>query len=251
MNLTHLADCAGPHIFDGRSRLVKRVALVAHLGDDFCLFCLLRELARLVDRGGEWLLDVNVFAEIHRRERDRRVHMVWCCDDDAVDVLLAIEHLAIVLIALGLRQMLVLQPHQVFELRCRFRAIEFDRRLARSRRRRPLLDARPQVRDVGVEPLEPLAGIAPVDVAEGDDILACQVDQVAAAHAADADSGDVQRIAGRRESPAEHVPRDDGECGAPCRHFREKRSPRQPIAFFTHGFSYNCTAGAAPPAPLI
>ena len=63
------------------------------------------------------LLHVHVLAEIHRRQRDRRVHVIGRRDDDRVDVLLPLEHLAIVLIALRARQMLGLQAPHARDLR--------------------------------------------------------------------------------------------------------------------------------------
>ena len=70
---------------------------------------LARELPRFGDRPGQRLLHVDVLAEIHRRQRDRRVHVVGRRDDDGVDVLLLVEHLPVVLVARGARQVLVLQ----------------------------------------------------------------------------------------------------------------------------------------------
>ena len=58
--------------------------------------------------------------------------------------------------------------------------------------------------------IETFVGVAPVDVAQRDDVLAGEVDEIGAAHAADADSGDVERIAGRSEAAAEDVAGNDG-----------------------------------------
>src|SRR5205814_5712153 len=67
--------------------------------------------------------------------------------------------------------------------------------------------------DFAGELCEPSVGVAPVDVAQGDDILAGEIDHVAAPHPADADAGDVESVARRLESAAQHVPRNDGQTG--------------------------------------
>jgi len=76
------------------------------------------------------------------------------------------------------------------------------------------LDALFEALDVDVEMVETFIGVTPVNVAEGDDILAGEIDQIGAAHAADADGGDVEHIAGRSESAAENVSWNDGQCSA-------------------------------------
>jgi hypothetical protein len=82
-------------------------------------------------------------------------------------------------------------------------------RLRGTAKRKPIL----LLAHLGVERGERLAGVVPVDVAEGDDVLAGEVDQVGAPLPADADCGDVEEIARRREAAAEHVPRNDREPG--------------------------------------
>src|SRR5882762_7543018 len=59
------------------------------------------------------------------------------------------------------------------------------------------LDALFEALDVDVEMVETFIGVTPVNVAEGDDILAGEIDQIGAAHAADADGGDGQEGAAR------------------------------------------------------
>ena len=58
------------------------------------------------------------------------------------------------------------------------------------------IDALLPRRDFGVEPVETFVGVAPVDIADGDDVLVGEIDEIGVAHAADADSGDVEEIAG-------------------------------------------------------
>src|SRR5207244_8214846 len=68
-----------------------------------------------------------------------------------------------------------------------------------------MLQAVPQLLDVGVQARETLVCIAPVDIAEGDNVLAGTADEVLAAHAANADAGDALQISRRCESPSEHA----------------------------------------------
>src|SRR4029450_7586335 len=70
-------------------------------------------MTRPVYRPAERFLHVHVPARIHRSRRDDRVHVIRRRDDDAVDVLLLVEHLAIVLILLQSRELFLydlLQP---------------------------------------------------------------------------------------------------------------------------------------------
>jgi hypothetical protein len=69
--------------------------------------------------------------------------------------------------------------------------------------------------------------VTPVHVAQRDDVLRCHVDEVGAALTADADAGDVQSIAWRREALPQHVPRDDGESRAGEADLGNERAPRE------------------------
>ena len=103
----HVADRARLHPLHGLAPVVPRVALVAHLRDGLRrLPRLARQLARFVHRPAQRLLHVDVLAEIERGHRDRRVHVIGRRDDDRVDVLLLLEHQAVVGVALLLRQVL-------------------------------------------------------------------------------------------------------------------------------------------------
>ena len=217
VDLAHLADRAGPHVLDRRPRIVPGVALVAHLrGEPACSAPCLRELARLGDRPGQRLLHVDVLAEIHRGQRDRRVHVIRRRDDDRVDVLLLVEHLrgspGSASRAAGAR------------LRGASCASICDRHPLADRSRLSGAPCRPsapaecvwcdRAAPAGsamsvVEASERLARVVPVHVAQRDDVLAREVDQVGAALAADADRGDVEQVARRGEAAAEHVARDD------------------------------------------
>ncbi len=83
VHFADVADRAGHEVFLAAPRLVLRVALVAHLRDDLLLGRLLRQVPRFVHRPAHRLLHVDVLAEIHRRRRDHRVHVIGRRDDDA------------------------------------------------------------------------------------------------------------------------------------------------------------------------
>ena len=102
VDFLHVADVAALDVLESLARVVERVPLVAHLGGDLGLGRLLRQGAGLVHRPAQRLLHVDVLAERHRRHGDRRVGVVGRRDDDAVDVLLLRQHLAVVLVALRL-----------------------------------------------------------------------------------------------------------------------------------------------------
>ena len=127
-------------------------------------------------------------------------------DHDRVDVFLLGQHLAIIFVTLGLRQLVVFQLYHGVKLRLRLHRIE--RSLARSGGRR-LGDAPAQRGNVSVESIEGLAGVAPIHIAERHDILRGHVDQVRAAHASHTHVGNVQRVTWRNEAAAQHVTRND------------------------------------------
>ena len=224
MDLAHLADGARPHVLDGGSRIVPRVALVAHLRRDACALRFASELPRFGDGPRQRLLHVHVFAEIHRRQCDQCVHVVGRGDDDRVDVLLLVEHLAVVLIARGARQMVGLQPLHPLDLPGHALSLDGGQRRLRPALRvatRPIrrpIQPRLLVRYVAVERGKPFVRVLPVDVAERNDVLGGEVDEVRAALTAHADRGDVQRVARRRHAAAEDVPWNDRQTGAGDRH---------------------------------
>ena len=212
------------------------MALIAHLRGDFGFRSAPRELPGFIDRPGQRLLHVDVFAERHGGESDVRVHVIGSGDEDGVDVLLMLEHVAIVLIAFGFRQMLVFQADHSVETGFGFDAIEFDGRLSRGGLRIGLIEALLQIRDFCVETVEGVAGVAPVHVAERHDILAGKIDQIGAAHAADADSGDIQQVAGRSKTATEDVSWHNGEAGGACGDVGQKLAARD-FFLFAHIFS--------------
>ena len=173
VHLAHLADGAGLEPLLHQAQPLFRVALIAHLRDDLVLARRFGQGARLADGAGQRLLHVDVLAELHRRHGHEGVRVIGRRDDDRVDVLLLLEHHAVVLVLRG--------------------------RLREVGRRRLAADARV------------LGGLALVDVAERDDVVGLhRVLQVARAHAVRvADDGHVDGVAGGLEPRPQHVPRHD------------------------------------------
>ena len=149
------------------------------------------------------------------------MHVVGCGDDDGVDIFLAVEHFAKVGVARGFRQMNGFQLEHAVDA-----GLGFDRIKRRGGftgpRRCWELDTLFEPLDIDVEVVEALIGIAPVHVAKGDDVLAGEIDQIGAAHSADANSSNVQRVAGRSESATEDASGNDGARGTTGGDFGQK-----------------------------
>ena len=146
-------------------------------------------------RPGERLLHVDVLLRGPAPPSRRGVQVIGRGDDDRVDVLLLVEHLAEVACSASCRGRS--SAMSFFErldamLRCScapVRSVTFGSRSC-SRFRSASSD------------VPRLAGIAPVDVAERDDVVAeREVEEVDLAHAADADAGDVEPVARRASGP--------------------------------------------------
>ncbi len=165
MDFAHVADRAGPDVFDGGARIVEGMALVAHLRCNFGFFRGARHFARFFDGPGEGLLDVNVFVKLHGGQSDGGVHVVGGGHQDGVDVLLAIQHFAIVLVALGFRQMLGFEADHGVEAGLRLHGVKRRLWLARGGRRGRMFQAVSQSLNVRVEPFETLVRVTPVHVA--------------------------------------------------------------------------------------
>src|SRR6266700_4109073 len=123
-----------------------------------------------------------------------------------------------------------LEFDHTFEPRLRLHGIKLRRWFTRRGRGRQF-DALLQPLDVDVETVESFTGVTPVHVAQRNDVLACEVDQIVAAHAADADCGDVEHVAWRSESTTEHVSRNNGTGGATSGHFSQEGGPRDFFLF--------------------
>jgi hypothetical protein len=93
---------------------------------------------------------------------------------------------------------------------------------------------------VGGQLLEGGARVAPVHVAQRDDVLARQVDQIRPSHAPDANTGDVEPVAGCQLAAAgQDVARHDGEAGRGCSGGLEKLASRNfRIVLVAHGRSF-------------
>ena len=103
--------------------------------------------------------------------------------DDSVNVFLLLQHLAIVGITLGLGDQVVLQMQNRFEAPLGFLRFRRGHRGAGIAR---VVDMALQVGSVRIQPRKVLVRVAPVHIAERHDVLAGQIDQIAAAHAAHA-----------------------------------------------------------------
>jgi hypothetical protein len=104
MNLAHLANLARPEDLASHPRGIVGVALIAHLGGDFVLLRRLRQQPRFPRRPGKGFFHVDVLARLHASQGAGGVHVVGGPDDHGIDVLAGfIEHLAKVLVLLGLR----------------------------------------------------------------------------------------------------------------------------------------------------
>ena len=156
------------------------------------------------------------------------MHVIRRGDDDTVDVLLLVEHLPVVAIALGFRQ---LDVHEAAEIghvvHGRTALVGGDLRRGTPRLARgPAASGRPTGRWVQrcLVGVESLGRVGVVHVTDCDDVLAHEGAGVAAAHAADADNGNVHGVAGRLEASTEHVTRDDDDSGPGSRGGRNERT---------------------------
>src|SRR2546430_2125920 len=175
-----------------------------------------------------------MFAKIHGRQGNGSVHVVGRRDHDGIDVFLVFEHVTIVGVTLGSDQMFGLELDHPVEARLRSYGIKGHRCLTR-RGRGWQFDALLQPLNVQVEPVESFIGIAPVYIAQRHDVLACQVDQIVAAHSADPHAGDVQGVARRSESTTEDVPWNNGTRGTAGGDFSQERAARD-LFLFAHDY---------------
>ena len=106
MHFAHLADEAGGDPLGDLTDAFAGMPLVAHLGHDLVLVGRLGEDAGFEDGMGDRLLHVHMLAAAHALHRDEGVRMVGRGDDDRIDVLLLVEHLAEVREQGGLRELL-------------------------------------------------------------------------------------------------------------------------------------------------
>ena len=97
------ADGAGLEPLLHQAQALFGVALVAHLRDDLVLPRRLGQRPGLADGARQRLLHVDVLAQLHRGHRDQGVRVIRRGDEHRVDVLLLLEHHAVVLVLDRLR----------------------------------------------------------------------------------------------------------------------------------------------------
>ena len=205
VDFAHVANRARSDVLVHQARVVGRVALIAHLRHDLRVDRLLRQRATLLHRPRQGLLDVDVLAEAHRCRRDHGVGVIGRRDQHRVDVLLLLQHLAVVDVARRLTGLVAQRLHagelglRAGALPCRHRARLGQALLGRGRLLR--------------EAVERTAGVAPVHVAERHDVLAGEAGQVRPPHATHADTGHVDEIARWCLPLAEDVAGNDGQPG--------------------------------------
>ena len=211
MNFADFADGAGLNEFDSGFRIVERAALIAHLSGEFgFVLSLSGEFAALINGPAERLLNVDVLVEIHSSESDGRMHVIGSSDDDTVDVLLLLEHFAIVGIALGFGEKIVFQMKDIVEASLGLGSISSGHRLSRAAGI-GMIDMLLKVGGIGIETRKLLIGVTPVHIAECNDILTGKIDEIAATHPANANAGNVHGIAGRNKTATKNMARKDGE----------------------------------------
>ena len=231
LDFTDFPDGAGLYKFDSSFGVVERATLVAHLSDELGLILGLgRKFAALIDGPAKGFLNVDMFVEIHGRESDGSVHVVGSGDNDAVDVLLLFEHLAVVGIALGFGDDIVFQMKDIFEASFGLGGIGRGHGLDGTGGVR-MIDVLLEVGSIGIETGKFLVGVAPVDIAKRYDILAGKIDEIAATHSTDADASDVYDVAGRNEAATENVPREDAERSTSNGRLGDKVASRNSILF--------------------
>ena len=91
VNFLHLPDRAVMDELDGRPVGGMRLDLIPHLRHDLEALGRLAHLPGLEDGVGEWLLALDVLAEMHRRQARARVHVIGGGDDDGIEKLRLVE----------------------------------------------------------------------------------------------------------------------------------------------------------------
>ena len=103
MNLRDLADGPRLHHFHKPADIVRRVALIPHLGDHLLVQRRLAHGAHFGHRVGERLFTINMFAMTNGRERGHCVGVVGSSDEHGINVIRhRIEHFPEILEAFGL-----------------------------------------------------------------------------------------------------------------------------------------------------
>ncbi len=103
MHLADRSDRAGLNDFHRAAEAIFSAALISHLGGDFIFGRHLAHHPRFVNRMGQRLLAIDMFAQLHGHDAGRRVVMIGRGDDDGIDLLYLFEHLAVIAIKTGAR----------------------------------------------------------------------------------------------------------------------------------------------------
>ncbi len=101
MHVMHSAHRARLHPFLGKAGVLGSGGLHTHLRGNALLPGGFRKQPGFVKSTGEWLSTVNMLAEVHCCHGDDSVGMVRSADDNAIDLFVLVEHLAVVTICLG------------------------------------------------------------------------------------------------------------------------------------------------------
>ena len=94
MHFADVADGSVPDHFGALAGAFVRISLIAHLRGDLIFRGEVGEQARFPNGARERLLTIDVLAALHRPGGADGVHEIRRGDDDGVDVLFLIEHLA-------------------------------------------------------------------------------------------------------------------------------------------------------------
>ena len=109
------AESVGAEQFDAGAEAVGRRALVAHLGAEVLLGGELPHYAGFLDGPGQRLLAEAVLAHLHGHDAGRGVGVVGRAHGDGVDLAVhLLEHLAVVEVLLGVRELLGLLVERLF-----------------------------------------------------------------------------------------------------------------------------------------
>ncbi len=107
MQLTDFADRAGLDHFAETIGIFRSLALIAHLGRDTVLAGFLHHPHRFIHRVGQRFLAINMFLAADSGNAGRSVRVVRGSDHDRVDLIFHfIQHLAVVFVTLGLRELI-------------------------------------------------------------------------------------------------------------------------------------------------
>ena len=231
MNFADFADGAGLNEFDSGFRIVERAPLVTHLSGELgVVLGLSSKFATFIDGPAERLLNVDVLVEIHGCKSDGGMHVVGSSDDNAVDVLLLLEHFAIVGIALGFGDEIVFEMQDIVEAGFGLGGVSSRHGLGR-----PggigMIDMLLEVGGIGIETCEFFIGEAPVNIAEGDDVLTGKIDEVAATHPANADASNVHGVARGYKTATKNITREDRKSSTGNSRLGDKVASRNFVLF--------------------